>query len=95
MCIFPNRNAWLFLGLVLIYFGASSCSNAIQKSLLCFRVEKNADMKIKLTFRKEEVERCKQSDLLEELLREMAGEFPALSQIFVTERDQFMAENLR
>ncbi len=41
------------------------------------------------------MERCKESDLLEELLREMAGEFPALSRIFVTERDQYMAENLR
>lgn len=49
----------------------------------------------KSSISQEEVERCKQSDLLEELLREMAGEFPALSQIFVQERDQYMAYGLR
>jgi pheromone shutdown protein TraB len=46
-------------------------------------------------YRKEDVERCKQSDLLEELLREMAGEFPELSRIFVEERDQYMVNGLR
>lgn len=48
-----------------------------------------------LNFRKEEVERCKESDLLEELLREMAGEFPELTRILVDERDQYMAHGLR
>lgn len=40
------------------------------------------------------MEKCKQRDLLEELLREMAGEFPELSRIFVDERDQYMAHTL-
>jgi pheromone shutdown protein TraB len=44
---------------------------------------------------KEEVERCKQKDLLEEMLREMTGEFPALSRVFVTERDIYLANSLR
>ena len=44
---------------------------------------------------KEEVERCKQKDLLEEMLHEMTGEFPALSRVFVTERDIFLANSLR
>ena len=44
---------------------------------------------------KEDVERCKQKDLLQEMLREMTGEFPALSHVFVTERDQFLANSLR
>ncbi|CAH1265649.1 TRABD [Branchiostoma lanceolatum] len=44
---------------------------------------------------KEEVEKCKQRDLLEEMLAEMTGEFPALSRVFVTERDQYLANSLR
>jgi len=46
-------------------------------------------------YSKEEVERCKQKDLLEEMLHEMTGEFPALSQVFVAERDIFLANSLR
>ena len=45
-------------------------------------------------FSQEDVERCKDKDLLEALLAEMAGEFPQLSRIFVTERDQYMAHVL-
>lgn len=44
---------------------------------------------------KEEVEKCKQKDLLEEMLREMTGEFPALSKVFVSERDIYLANSLR
>ena len=44
---------------------------------------------------KEDVERCKNRDLLEELLREMTGEYPALSHVFVKERDLYMARRLR
>ena len=33
------------------------------------------------TITKEEVEKCKQRDLLENMLAEMAGEFPALSRV--------------
>jgi len=44
---------------------------------------------------KEEVEKCKDRDLLENMLAEMAGEFPALSQVFVAERDLFLAHSLQ
>nr|CAG4644182.1 EOG090X0AQH [Lepidurus arcticus] len=44
---------------------------------------------------KEEVEKCKQRDMLEEMLAEMTGEFPALSQVFVKERDVFLAHSLQ
>ncbi|XP_033105618.1 traB domain-containing protein-like [Anneissia japonica] len=44
---------------------------------------------------KEDVEKCKQKDLLEEMLEEMTGEFPALSRVFVTERDMFLANSLQ
>ncbi|XP_054164110.1 traB domain-containing protein-like [Oppia nitens] len=43
---------------------------------------------------KEEVEKCKQKDLLEEMLAEMTGEFPALSNVFVNERDTYLAYSL-
>ncbi len=33
--------------------------------------------------------------MLEEMLREMTGEFPQLSHVFVTERDLFLANSLR
>jgi len=44
---------------------------------------------------KEDVERCKQKDLLESMLEEMAGEYPAMSSVFVDERDTFLAYSLR
>ncbi|XP_049804298.1 traB domain-containing protein isoform X1 [Schistocerca nitens] len=44
---------------------------------------------------KEEVERCKQRDLLEEMLAEMTGEFPALSTVFVNERDIYLTHSLQ
>nr|CAG4641085.1 EOG090X0AQH [Eulimnadia texana] len=47
------------------------------------------------TISPEEVERCKQRDLLEELLKEMTGEFPALSRVFVQERDLCLAHSLQ
>ena len=43
----------------------------------------------------EDVEKCKQKDLLAEMLAEMTGDFPTLYKVFVTERDQFLARALR
>ncbi|XP_067618292.1 traB domain-containing protein isoform X2 [Eurosta solidaginis] len=43
----------------------------------------------------EEVEECKQRDLLEKLMQEMAGEFPAFSEVFVKERDLFLCHSLQ
>lgn len=44
---------------------------------------------------KEEVEQCKQKDLLEELMKEMAGEFPAFGEVFVNERDLYLCHSLQ
>ncbi|KAK3101705.1 hypothetical protein FSP39_005707, partial [Pinctada imbricata] len=44
---------------------------------------------------KEDVEKCKQKDLLEQMLEEMTGEFPALSRVFVNERDIYLASSLK
>ena len=46
---------------------------------------------VNVRFSKEDVEKTKQQDLLEEFLREMTGEFPDLTRIFIHERDQYMA----
>lgn len=44
---------------------------------------------------KEDVEKCKKRDMLEELLAEMAGEFPALGEVFVNERDIYLTHSLQ
>ncbi|CAH3115336.1 unnamed protein product [Porites lobata] len=43
----------------------------------------------------EDVEKCKQKDLLAEMLAEMTGDFPTLYRVFVSERDQYLARSLR
>ncbi|UYV80704.1 hypothetical protein LAZ67_19001449, partial [Cordylochernes scorpioides] len=43
----------------------------------------------------EDVEKCKQKDLLEQLLAELAGVFPKLSEVLVAERDLYLAYSLR
>lgn len=42
-----------------------------------------------------EVEECKQRDLLEKLLKEMAGEYPAFSDVFVKERYLYLCHSLQ
>ena len=41
------------------------------------------------------MERCKQKDLLAEMLAEMTGDFPTLYKVFVSERDKYLAWSLR
>lgn len=48
-----------------------------------------------MVFSKEDVEKCKKRDMLEELLAEMAGEFPALGEVFVNERDIYLTHSLQ
>lgn len=44
---------------------------------------------------KEDVEQCKQKDLLEELMQQMAGEYPVFRDVFVTERDLYLCHSLQ
>ncbi|GAB6029907.1 hypothetical protein CHUAL_005606 [Chamberlinius hualienensis] len=44
---------------------------------------------------KEDVEKCKNKDLIEELLAELAGQYPVFSRVFVEERDIYLAKSLR
>lgn len=46
-------------------------------------------------FSKEDVEKCKQKDLLEQTMSEMIGEFPALHQTIVAERDIYLTHTMR
>lgn len=46
------------------------------------------------TISAEEVEQCKKKDLLEQLMEEMAGEFPVFDDVFVKERDMFLTYSL-
>lgn len=43
---------------------------------------------------KEDVEQCKSPDLLEELLEQMADEYPIFRDVFVTERDLYLTHSL-
>ncbi|XP_073951569.1 traB domain-containing protein-like [Choristoneura fumiferana] len=43
----------------------------------------------------EEVEKCKQKKMLEDMLEEMAEEFPALKRVFVLERDMYLCHSLQ
>lgn len=51
-------------------------------------------LSLRMDIKQEDVERCKNKDILEELLEEMAGEYPQVSRILVDERDQYMAQVL-
>jgi len=43
---------------------------------------------------KEEVEACKEKDLLEKMLCDMSGQFPSISRVFVDERDKFLSHTI-
>lgn len=45
-------------------------------------------------YSREEIERCKEKDLLERILSEMTGEFPSITRVFVNERDLYLAHSL-
>ncbi|XP_026751064.1 traB domain-containing protein-like [Galleria mellonella] len=47
------------------------------------------------TISAEEVEKCKQKKMLEDMLEEMAQEFPALERVFVVERDMYLCHSLQ
>lgn len=44
---------------------------------------------------KDDVERCKQKDLLEQMMAEMVGAFPDLHRTIVSERDVYLTYMLR
>lgn len=48
-----------------------------------------------LSFSKDDVEKCKQKDLLEQMMAEMIGEFPDLHRTIVSERDIYLTYMLK
>lgn len=43
----------------------------------------------------EEIERCKNRDMLEQLLAELAGDYPAFREVFLDERDIYLTNTLQ
>ncbi|XP_050315071.1 traB domain-containing protein-like [Anthonomus grandis grandis] len=43
----------------------------------------------------EEIEKCKNRDMLEQLLAELAGEFPGFKEVFLVERDIYLTSSLQ
>lgn len=43
----------------------------------------------------EEIEKCKKRDMLEQLLADLAGEYPAFGEVFLDERDVFLTYSLQ
>lgn len=52
-------------------------------------------LKFYFDYSKEDVENCKNRDMLEELIAEMVGEYPSLGEVFVRERDIFLTHSLQ
>ena len=69
---------------------AISSLSWFQKLRLAFNILTNKD-----PITKEDVEQCKNKDLLQNILAEVAEEFTALSSVFVNERDIFLTHSLQ
>ena len=63
--------------------------SAWQKVKLGFNILTSTD-----SITKEEVEKCKNKDLLEGMLEDLAGEYPSMTRVFLDERDVYLAHNL-
>lgn len=48
-----------------------------------------------MVFSVEEIEKCKKRDMLEQLLADLAGEYPAFGEVFLDERDIFLTHSLQ
>jgi pheromone shutdown protein TraB len=86
------HNCMIYLGDRSFGITLSRALNALtlkQKIKLCWQFMTNNE-----DITKEEIERCKEKDLLEKMLIEMMGEYPSISQVFVHERDLYLAHSL-
>lgn len=66
----------------------------ISLSVLTFKSITDTE-KTYLSFSKDDVEKCKQKDLLEQMMAEMIGEFPDLHRTIVSERDIYLTYMLK
>lgn len=49
----------------------------------------------KVFFSVEDIEKCKNRDMLEQLLADLAGEYPAFREVFLDERDIYLTNSLQ
>lgn len=83
----------------ILHLGDRSINITLQRAFNGLSLWQTVKIVFKLLFSnksitKEEVEQCKQKDLLEELLDQMADEYPVFRDVFVTERDIYLCHSL-
>lgn len=83
----------------ILHLGDRSINVTLQRAFNGLSLWQTVKIVFKLIFSnksitKEEVEQCKQKDLLEELMEQMAGEYPVFRDVFVTERDLYLCHSL-
>lgn len=83
----------------ILHLGDRSINITLQRAFNGLTLWQSIKIVFKLIFSnksitKEEVEQCKQKDLLEELLDQMADEYPVFRDVFVTERDIYLCHSL-
>ncbi|XP_031619453.1 traB domain-containing protein-like [Contarinia nasturtii] len=83
----------------ILHLGDRSINITLQRAFNSLTLWQTMKIVFKLIFSnktitKEEVEQCKQKDLLEELLEQMADEYPVFRDVFVTERDIYLCHSL-
>lgn len=84
----------------MIQLGDRQISITLQRALRLLSLWQTAKLIGKLIFMDdnisaEEIEQCKQKDLLEEIMLDMAGEFPVFGRVFVEERDLYLCHSLQ
>lgn len=62
---------------------------------MLFNTFRQAYFSICVNFSVEEIEKCKKRDMLEQLLADLAGEYPAFGEVFLDERDIFLTHSLQ
>lgn len=72
-----------------------TCREAIRLSFFAFRPFQSIEIKVCFHDSKEDVEKCKDKDLLQQLLEQFAGEYPQVTEVLVNERDLYLVHSLR
>uniref|UniRef100_A0A8D8LRG5 TraB domain-containing protein n=1 Tax=Cacopsylla melanoneura TaxID=428564 RepID=A0A8D8LRG5_9HEMI len=83
-----------------IHFGDRPITITIKRALSCLSWWQTLKLFATLLFKDcnisaEEVEKCKQKDLLEQMLDEMSAEYPELGHVFVHERDLYLTWSIQ
>ncbi|KAF6209830.1 hypothetical protein GE061_015581 [Apolygus lucorum] len=84
----------------LFHFGDRPIQVTLRRALDVLSWWQRIRLSFSLVFQKpkisrEDVEKCKQGDLLESLLKDMGNEFPELGKVFIEERDTYLTYSLQ